>query len=126
AVGWPMLTGTSLLLFVRDRKPYLAVLTLTLLVLQFGAIAGTGARGPFLWSLIYLLILLSFVTRIKVRHLFVAGVAVVAILIGMSLLSPKMYYLLGQENLAREIARRVSERILIGNGINSVAAIELV
>ncbi len=125
AIGWPLLTGISLLLYLQRRSHLCLMVSLMLLAASLVFIAGDGTRGAVLWGMISLVITFSLVTRMHVRTLLVVGLALLVLLFGLS--SVKKYAGYAQQGtLLKSGGMRIAERIFVGNGINTIHVIELV
>lgn len=124
--GWPIVTGMTLMAFVRTRKwPWLIAFGV-LLIASFVFIAGNGTRGPFLHTLIFYAVLYSMTRPLRPKFLAQALVGIVAVGILTSLYSPKLQSKLAEPDAPKILATAILERILIGNAINDVYAIDFV
>ncbi len=125
SIGWPLLTGISLLLYLQRRSHLRLALSLVLLAACLVFIAGDGTRGAVLWAMISLVVTLSLVIRMRLRTLFWIGLVLLATFFGLS--SVKKFAGYAQEGtLLKSGSRRTAERIFVGNGINTVYVIELI
>ena len=125
-VCWPILTGVALVLALRRRSPLWWTMTAGLFALMFLFVAGDGTRGPFLWCVIYLLVLVSMIRELRMRTVvtFIAGIFALAIAI--SVLSPKLHRALESGQVLSSGGAEIASRILLGNGVNTVSIVELV
>lgn len=124
--GWPLLVSMALIVYWKTKKIKWLCLAFILFILSFIFIAGDGTRGPFVNSLIIYIILFSFIKKIRLRFIFLTLIALISIPILLSLYSAKMHSLIGQENFVVAAVANILDRILIGNSINDVYAIEFV
>jgi oligosaccharide repeat unit polymerase len=125
-VGWSLCAGLALVLYFAERSRFWLLTTLGLVAGAFVFVAGDGTRSPFMWVLIFLLVLTSLVRVIHLRTVFVGVLVLILLLVGMSAASYKMHHLVGQGNFWRMATTGIVERILIPNGANTVRTIELV
>lgn len=123
-VGWPFLVSMAFIVYWRTKKIRWLCLVFILFFLSFVFIAGNGTRGPFVSTLIIYIILFSFIQKIRLRFVFISLFLIIAISILLGLYSAKMQFLIGQENFVAEALKGILERILVGNSINDVYAIE--
>jgi len=125
AVGWPLLASVSWLLFLQRRTLPRLLLSCLLVFACFVYIAGDGTRGPFLWSLVSIVIVLSLVVRIRLRTLLVIGTALLVLFFALSTVKKIAAHARNGTLLTGGVSK-LAERIFIGNGLNTVHAIELV
>lgn len=134
SVGWPYLAGVavSLMLWRRRREgtrqsaKWMALFFVVQLMLMFAFVAGDGTRGPFLWALVYLFVMISYTTMITVRHVALSVSVAVAIMVGMSVLSHKLNEAFESSSFLLDATVAIVERITVGNGQNTVFTINLV
>jgi hypothetical protein len=124
-VGWPYLTIIATVLYLRRRQTAWRLITLGLLVASYVYIGGDGTRGPLLWAFISVLVAVSYYAHLRLRTLTWFGATLVVALVVLSL-PQKLGNVAAVGGSWRDGARTLAERILIGNGINSVYVIEYV
>lgn len=124
--GWPIIAGMALMAFLRTRKWRWMLAFVVLVIASFVFIAGNGTRGPFLHTLIFYAVLYSMTQPLRGRFLAQGFVVIIAIGILTSLYSNKMQSKLAEPDAPRVLATAILERILIGNAINDVYAIDFV
>lgn len=125
-VGWPMVTCMAWVNYVASRRRAWRWLFFVGVALTFVFVAGDGTRGPFLWAIVYFVVVGSLMFRIEARHLLSFAAVFLAVAICISALSPKLHTAVRSGNVIKEGVARIAERILLGNGVNTVHAIELV
>lgn len=121
-VGWAYVSALALVMFAKHKGLRWLLLGLVAATLTFAFVAGDGTRGPLVEVIIYILIVVSFIRVINLRTLVVGVVALFSVAILLSSLSPKLDSAKAQGMGAIE---SIAQRILFGNGINNVHAIEL-
>ena len=124
-VGWPFLLSVSIAIYWKTKKKVWTLVSLILFLLSFVFIAGDGTRGPFLFAMISVLIVISMIQQLKIRHLILVVVSFFVITIGISLASGKVIIGVKERNITYSI-NKVLRRVALGNGINSVYMIEYV
>lgn len=125
AIGWPLLVGISLLLYLQRRSHLHLILSLVLLAACLVFIAGDGTRGAFLWAMISVVVALALVIRMRLVTLAGIGLLLLATLFGLSAVKKFAGY--AQDvTFLKSGSTRIAERIFVGNGINTVHVIELV
>ncbi|HET7553568.1 MAG TPA: hypothetical protein VFK04_19895 [Gemmatimonadaceae bacterium] len=92
----------------------------------FVFVAGEGTRAPFLFSIVFLVVLVSITKPLKYGTVLGAALIFVGLMIVLSLLSPKLHWAMGQEDALSLIGERITDRIVYGNGTNTVAIVDLV
>lgn len=121
---WPFITSLALIIYwITKRKRWL-VLSLVMFFLSFIFIAGDGTRGNFIKTIILYTILYSYIRKLNWRFMIWGFVGIVLLAILMSLYSPKMGYMIGQEKFLTSAITKIMNRIFIGNSMNDVYAIE--
>ena len=125
-IGWPFLLALSLLLFYKTKKFLWIGISSVLFLCTFVFVAGDGTRGPILFCIIYLFIVMSLVVKIKFRlvPLIIAGIFFIAM--GISFLSPKLHWMLEKESVVIPASKRIANRIFLGNGIDNIYVIEFI
>jgi oligosaccharide repeat unit polymerase len=124
--GWPILTAVAGLMYKERRTVRWLVVSLLLLFCAFVFIAGTGSRGPFVWSLVYLVLVFSLVVRIRWYFVAIGFAGMVALLIALSAYSGKLYFVLQGEGGFRVALASIFERIFLGNGHNTTVVVDLI
>jgi len=125
-VGWPFLTAISLTMYLKSRRRSWAMLSMVWFALTFVFVAGEGTRAPFLFSIVFLVVLVSITKPLRYGTVLGAALAFVGLMIVLSLLSPKLHWAVGQEDAVSLIGERITDRIVYGNGTNTVAIVDLV
>jgi hypothetical protein len=123
--GWPYLTAIAALIYFQRRKITWKLFTVVLATLCFVFIAGDGTRGPFLWSMIAVLVAVSYHIRIKLRTCVLFGCFAISALLVMSL-TQKLAGTVSSGTLLTDGIQKIVERIFIGNTIHTIHAIEFV
>jgi hypothetical protein len=117
-VGWTFVAAVSLLRYgTKKSYPNLA-LAVAALFGSFIFIAGDGTRGPFLWSLVTIMVVLSLHFRIKKTHLINFVAILIVLLVAISL-TQKLSGVIGEGGGSQAIIEKLSERIFFGNGSNT-------
>src|SRR5690606_6548556 len=125
-VGWAYLTAVSMMLFATTRAKGWAITAIGSFVLMFLFVAGEGTRAPFVFGVVFLMVALSLVRRLRFRTIISTVALSFLLLVGLSLTSMKLRWALGEDNAIKIIATSLVERIAYSNGANTVAMIELV
>lgn len=122
-VGWAYVSALALVMFRTQGGLRWLFFGLAAALLCFAFVAGDGTRGPLVEVLIYIVIVVSFQRIISMRTVVVALVAIFSVAILLSSLSPKL-----ESARSRGVGavESIATRILFGNGINNVHAIELI
>lgn len=117
-VGWTFIAAVSIVRY-RTKKsgPNLAV-AIAALFGSFIFIAGDGTRGPLLWSLVTIMVVLSLHLRITKTHLLKFAGILLTILVLISL-TQKLSGVIARGGDSQAIAEKLSERIFLGNGSNT-------
>ncbi|MDY0278177.1 MAG: O-antigen polymerase [Acholeplasma sp.] len=129
-IGWSYTLCLSFIIFYRTKsksffRKETVILTLVF-ILSFVYITGDGTRGPFVELLIHLAIAFSFMGTIRFRHVFLGVIILFSLLIFLSANSMKMYTFLGNEDFIISAINNIVERIVIGNSINDIRAINFI
>jgi len=124
-VGWPFLLSVSIAIYCKTKKKVWTLVSLILLLLSFIFIAGDGTRSPFIFAMTYVLIVISMIRQLKIRHLILVVVSLFLITIGLSLASGKIIIGVKEQGITFAI-NKVLKRVALGNGINSVYVIEFI
>jgi hypothetical protein len=124
-IGWPFLLAISLTIYDKTKKKGWLLATLLFLLLSFVFIAGDGTRGPFLFAMFYILVVISMIRRLKMRYLLLVATGLVVVALGMSLASGKIV-IGAQDRGITDAVQSLLERIALANGVNSVRVIEFV
>jgi oligosaccharide repeat unit polymerase len=123
---WPFIISLALTVYwIEKRKRWLMV-SLAMFLLSFVFIAGDGTRGPFVETIVLYIILYSYMRKITWRFLAGGSGGIILVAILMSLYSPKMGFMLGEEEFVTSAIGRIMKRILVGNSIHDVYAIEFI
>ncbi len=125
-VGWPFLISMALIVYLKTKKILWMVFIFILFLLSFVFIAGNGTRAPFLNTIIIYMILFSLVKRIRIKFVIIAFSSIVLLGILLSSYSNKLRVFSNSDNLIITAIVNILNRILIGNAINDVYAIEFV
>ncbi len=126
AVVWPLITAITISsYFVTGEKRWL-FLSLLMAFLTFLILSADGTRGPLINAVIFFMVLISFLVRLKFRHIFLVVTGIVLLAIGLSVLSPKLGNKVGSDGFVVAALGKVTERILLDNALNDVYAITLV
>lgn len=102
-----------------------ALVAAILFLLSFVFITGDGTRGPFIFAMLCILIVISMIRRLGMHHLLLLaiGLFVITICIG---LAPGRIIVCDQDRGITFAIQKVLKRIAISNGINSVYVFEFV
>lgn len=123
---WPFIVALALSIYWQNKEKNWLLISSFLFFLSFAFIAGDGTRAPFLETIIIYIILYSYINRISFKAICYGFFAIVFLAILMSLYSPKMGFLVGQQNFIIDAVGKIFSRIFIGNSINDVLAIEYI
>ena len=126
SIGWPILLASSLVLYRATKRWWLLLLSGVLLVATFVFVAGAGDRGPFLWSLVFVFLVGSFLFHVRYRTMAYAFAGLVVLAIGLSLYSLKLYNAIGSSDFLQQAFGKIISRIFLGNGVYTVQIIDLV
>ncbi len=129
-VGWTLICVYTLLRHLELRSKGSFILVLGAIAGAWVFVGGLGSRAPLLNIMICMFAAYSLRKPLPLRTVVVAVGAGVMVAIALGLYSSKMYSMLagalGFGDFITQALARITERILIGNGINDVYAIELV
>jgi hypothetical protein len=127
-VGWSLITAFFLLKFLERHSVLRLVVFLASVVAAWVFVAGTGTRGPFIQLLVCVAAAYSLRRSLHWHSLVGLFVFVCVVGIGMSIYSTKMQNLLalGPSQFAKKAVQIIFLRIVVGNGINDVYAIEYI
>lgn len=129
-VGWTLICVYTLLRHLELRSKGSFILVLAAIAGAWVFVGGLGSRAPLLNIMICMLAAYSLRKPLRLRTMVIAVGAGVTLAIALGLYSSKMYSLLagalGFGDFITQALARITERILIGNGINDVYAIDLV
>jgi len=124
--GWALLVAITYLRWRALRNGTWAILAAATLVLAIIFVGGDGTRGYVLWTLIYLLVVVSLVRSIPWSYAFAAIAALVLLAIGLSVISPKLHWALGRSDFWLLAVKAIAERAFLSNGYNTVDVMDLV
>jgi|GEM_PF-2399077 len=125
-VGWPFLTAISITLYLKNRRKAWACLAVIWFVLTFVFVAGEGTRAPFLFSVVFLVILVSLIRPLKYRAILAAFAASIGVMVALSLMSTKLQWAIEHDNAIALVGENITNRIVYGNGNNTVSIVDLV
>ncbi len=126
-VMWTYGLTVCLLFALLDRSPYWILFSGVFFLGCLYFIAGTGERAPFLYSLISVLIALSYVLRLRLRHLTLTGMLLLLLLLVTTFLMPRYDSTVGSRtDLLMSVLNSVKGRILTGNKVNNLLVINFV
>ena len=125
-VGWPFLVAIALTVYIRTRRKVWGVIAACWFVLTFVFVAGEGTRAPFLFSLIFLVVLISLLKQLKYRTIFVGAGLFIALMVGLSLMTTKLQWAVGHSNSVSMMVDSIVSRILYINGMNTIHITELI
>jgi len=126
SIGWPYLFALSALICCKTKKLNWAALSCILFAGLFIFIAGDGTRAPFLWSLIYLVIVASLVIKLNWRSMTGVIAALFVCLTLISVASPKLYSVLGKKGAVATAGKNLADRIFLGNGLDNIYVMEFI
>ncbi len=124
-IGWPLLTSCAFLMYFQRKSVFWLLLALLLLTTCIIYVSGDGTRGPVVWAMLSVLFVLSLETRVRVRNLVAIGSLLLLLAFGLSAVK-KFSGAAVRGALVKEGTQRLGERVLVGNGINTIHVIELV
>jgi hypothetical protein len=124
-IGWPFVTAVALTLYLRNRQLTWRVVVFALLAACFVFVAGDGTRGPFLWAMVSLLIVVSYQAKLRLATCAKFLVMLTALLVLLSL-TQKLSGVAERGTLLSEGVQQLVERIFVGNAIHSIHSIEFV
>jgi hypothetical protein len=124
--GWPYLVAAATLLFcvTRHRRWLLAAAVLAILMLFF--IAGSGQRWQVVAAVLYLGLVATLATRVRLRSLVGVMLAGALIYAGMSMLNSNYEDLGDSADPTTTFFERAASRIAFGNGLHNVDGINFV
>lgn len=122
---WPFLLVMTLAGYRATGSVRWLVVFVIALFLTFVFVAADGTRAPLINAMIVMMVAVSFLYRVRWRHVIVWAGALFLIAISLSVLSPKMGARVADDGFISYAIVRIAERIAWGNSINDVYAIEL-
>lgn len=123
--GWPFLLAICLSIYDKTRKKSWLLASILFFLFTFIFIAGEGTRSPFIFAMLYVLVVISMLKRLKTRFLVLIGVTLFAVTIVLSLSAGKIETNDPNSSLNYAI-QRILTRIALDDGIDSVYVIEFV
>ena len=133
-VGWPFLFVISMMLFIKTRKIFWLFFMFIFFLVSAMYISGDGTRAPLIFFIIFLIIAVSLVTRVRIIKMVLLAVVIYVLMIALSLGSGKTA--IDTQDLILETVIKVFftdrnsplQRIATtkSNGVNTVQVIELV
>jgi hypothetical protein len=133
-VGWPFLFVISMMLFIKTRKMFWLLFMLLFFLVSVMYISGDGTRAPLIFFIIFSIITVSMVMRIKIKKMVLLFIGICVLMIALSLASGKT--IIDTQDSILETVIKVSftdrnspfKRIVTtnSNGMNTVQVIELV
>ena len=124
-IGWRLLVGFGLVACYHWRKPGWVWTTVAAFVCCVVFVGGAGVRGPVITSVIFLLVVVSFVVRVRIRRLILPGAISFLLLCLWTLPSSRGYRHVESGRLL-DLVGQLAYRITMGNGVHDVQIIELV
>ncbi len=125
-LGWRFVFAVSLIMYLKLKTKKCLNLTILIGSLTIMFQAGAGERGPFVFSVLYVLIVLSMMQKIKPRYVFILSVLGFAFLMGMTYFSTKVSFARDSPAFVQKLASQLIERILLGNSIHDLETIEFI
>jgi hypothetical protein len=123
--GWPFLTIIALSLYVRQHRRLWATVSLALLAACFVFIGGDGTRGPLLVAMVAILTARSYLCRLPAKTCLMFAGLFTATLLVLSL-GKYLSGALESGTLWSDGLASLAERILVGNAVHTIYAIEFV
>jgi hypothetical protein len=124
-IGWPFLLAICLVIYDKTNKKSWLMASILFLLFTFVFVAGDGTRAPFLFAMIYIMIVISMLKRLKTRFFVTVGVILFVLTITLSIATGKIVAN-DQEQGNRSVAQKILKRIALDNGIHTVQVIEFV
>jgi len=129
-IGWSYTLCLTFIIFYRTKSKTIfrkeTLLFIVVFILSFVYITGDGTRGPFVELLIHLAIAFSFMGTIRFKHIILGVIVTFSLLIFLSINSMKMFNFLGNDGFIISAINSIIERIVIGNSINDIRAINYI
>lgn len=122
-IGWPFLTLAAVVLHRGDGKRRWRVLAGVCLVCAVAFIGGVGQRYQVMMIFVYLLVGLSLLIRVRIRHLVLSGIFLLTSVLIVGLFSGQMAGLGRSDRPLTDALGGVTSRILLGNGMTNIEVI---
>ena len=125
-IGWRFVFAISLIMYLKIRSKkwlFLSILSGFLLILFQ---AGTGERGPLVYSVLFLLVVLSLLQTIKPRHFIILMVLGFAFLMATTYFSARSSFSKDAPDYVSQLTSQLVERIFLGNATHDLEIIEFV
>ncbi|KFN48877.1 hypothetical protein P873_13065 [Arenimonas composti TR7-09 = DSM 18010] len=129
-IGWTLMLGYLLLRWLDRRRSRLRLAAFAGGVfLAWMFVAGDGTRGPFLNVMMVVVAVYSLRQPLSARTVTALFAGGFALAIGLSMYSNKMYSSLEElspREFIADASAKITNRIVLGNGMNDVIAVDLV
>ncbi|KHE94022.1 MAG: hypothetical protein SCABRO_00221 [Candidatus Scalindua brodae] len=122
-VGWPFLLAVSLAIYYKTKKRSWLLTSILFLFFTFIFVAGDGTRAPFLYAIIYLVVVISMFKRLKMRFLFILSVFLIVMTIVLSIITGRLDE---EEWSIKDALQKTAERVALDNGMDTIYVIEFV
>ncbi|GAB5484466.1 MAG: hypothetical protein Pars93KO_09000 [Parasphingorhabdus sp.] len=124
--GWMFVVIMSFAMYRYTRLVKWKVYAIASILPAIVFISGDGTRGGIANQIILAMVFASLIYALKIKHIIVGAVTLIGLLVVLTIIGPKYKYGGGNEAIITEVTMSVVERIFLGNGENTVHAIELV
>lgn len=125
-IGWRFIVAISLIMYLNLRsKKWLALSVLTIFCLIMFQ-AGTGERAPLVYSVLFIIIVLSLMQKTSPRHFIILSTLGFMFLMGTTYFSAKGGLVKDSPEFVSKLASQLVERIFLGNAIHDLEIMEFV
>jgi oligosaccharide repeat unit polymerase len=123
-IGWRFVFAVSLIMFLqlKSKKWLFLCISTGLLLIWFQA--GTGERSPLAFSFLFILIVLSLIQKINVKHVIILTALGFAFLMVTTYFSAKGSLLKDSPDMVSKLSQQLVERIFLGNAIHDLEVID--
>lgn len=126
-IGWPFIMTVAFLIYYKNNKIVWLIVSVLLLISSIIFIAGSGERYQAVMVIIYCFIVVSFIFKIILRHIFTYMLIPLCIIILLVVpLSGQLMGMADTDDPALFIATAGLERISLGNGLTSMETIDFI
>jgi hypothetical protein len=125
-IGWRFLFAVSLImcLMLKSKKWFFLCILTGILLIMFQA--GAGRRAPVIFSVLFVIIVLSLLQKTSPKHFIILAVLGFGFLMGTTYFSAKGGAQFGGPAFVSKLASQLVERIFLGNAIHDVEVIGFV
>ncbi|MFT4579272.1 MAG: oligosaccharide repeat unit polymerase [Nitrospinales bacterium] len=119
-IGWRFVFAISLIMYIKLKSKqwlFLSILT-GLLLIMFQA--GSGERAPLVFSVLFIIVVLSLMQKTSPRHFIILAALGFMFLMGTTYFSAKGGLVKGAPDFVSDLASQLVERIFLGNAIHDL------